>query len=125
MYDYSEDKTSWEDETGDKYTYVKGGLRYTFGYVNNLYIAPYTTGLNSVLQIGSSPDVIENTYQTNTSQSSTTRFIVVDKNRRTDKVYMGHFDEITSYEASKSFADTSRVFVHTRSGWLIAIIIYK
>lgn len=125
VYDYSEDKTSWEDETGDKYTYVKGGLRYTFGYVNNLYIAPYTTGLNSVLQIGSSPDVIENTYQTNTSQSSTTRFIVVDKNRRTDKVYMGHFDEITSYEASKSFADTSRVFVHTRSGWLIAVIIYK
>ena len=130
VYDYSEDKVMWDTSTSTANEYTSntapvGGLRYVFGYVNDLYIAPYTTGLNSVIQVGSMPDTVEDIYQTNTSASSTTRFIIVDGERKKDKVYMGHLDEISAYNDCHSISDTSRVFVHTRSGWLIAVVIYK
>lgn len=129
VYDLSEDKVLWAaDGSGNPYTSnisVSGGLRYTFGYVNRLYIAPYTTGLNSVIEIGSTPGVTEDIWQVNGSTTATTRFIVYDSSRREDKVYMAHLDEIVSWEDCQNPEAVSRAFVHTRSGWLIAIMIYK
>lgn len=129
VYDLSEDKVLWAaDGTGNPYTSnatASAGLRYTFGYVNRLYIAPYTTGLNSVIEIGSTPGVTEDIWQVNGSTTATTRFIVYDSSRREDKVYMAHLDEIVSWEDCQNPDAVSRVFVHTRSGWLIAIMIYK
>ncbi len=137
VYDYSLDKVKW-DTSADSSTEEAQQLKYTnlnvrksndpvykFGYVNTLYVAPYTSGLNSVLQIGAVPGVIQDTYQTDTISSSNTRFVVVDSSRRNNKVYMGNFDQMTSYEDSGILSETSKAFVHTRSGWLIAVIIYK
>lgn len=98
---------------------------YKFGYVNTLYAAPYSSGLNSVLQIGAVPGETQDTYQTDTMSNSNIRFVVVDSSRRNNKVYMGNFDQMTSYEDSGIIDETSKAFVHTRSGWIIAVIIYK
>ena len=129
VYDYNEDDVKWAmSSTANKYTSntsSAGGLRYTFGYINNLYLAPYSSGLNSVLQIGPTADSVEDTYQINSNNSATTRYIIVDGNRPANKVYMGDFYEAMPYDISHDLSATSRAFVHTRSGWLIAVIIYK
>lgn len=130
VYDCSEDKVMWSmGSTADEYTNntstVSAGLRYVFGYVNDLYIAPYTTGLNSVLQVGKNPGETDDIYQISTSTSATTRFIVYDESRKKDKVYMGHFDEITPWSSCQDLSSVSKVFVHSRSGWIIAVMIYK
>lgn len=130
VYDQSEDKVMWTmGSTADEYTNnissATAGLRYVFGYVNDLYIAPYTTGLNSVLQVGREPGETDDIYQISTSTTATTRFIVYDESRKKDKVYMGHFDEITPWSSCQDISSVSRVFVHSRSGWIIAVMIYK
>ncbi|MBP3360669.1 MAG: hypothetical protein J6N52_07450 [Clostridia bacterium] len=130
VYDRSEDKVMWKQgSTADEYTNntsaVASGLRYVFGYVNDLYIAPYTTGLNSVIQVGKNPGETDDIYQIDTSSAATTRFIVYDESRKKDKVYMGHFDEITPWSSCHDISSVSRVFVHSRSGWIIAVMIYK
>lgn len=138
VYDWSEDDVQWDEEGEDEYVASNGadsysnrptnhaaGVRYTFGYVNKLYLAPYSSGENSLLQIGSEPDSVRDSYQVNSNETANTRYIIVDKNRRKDKVYMSDFYEASSYENTLDISSTSRAFVHTRSGWLIAVIIYK
>lgn len=137
VYDYSLDKVKWDDSTdpsseeAQQLKYTNSNVRgpkdplYKFGYVNTLYVAPYSSGLNSVLQIGAVPGETQDTYQTDTMSNSNIRFVVVDSSRRNNKVYMGNFDQMTSYEDSGIIDETSKAFVHTRSGWLIAVIIYK
>ncbi len=137
VYDYSLDKVKWDDSTdpsseeAQQLKYTNSNVRgpkdplYKFGYVNTLYAAPYSSGLNSVLQIGAVPGETQDTYQTDTMSNSNIGFVVVDSSRRNNKVYMGNFDQMTSYEDSGIIDETSKAFVHTRSGWLIAVIIYK
>ena len=137
VYDYNQDKVKWDtsvDPSTDEAKQLKysnldvrgtNDPVYKFGYVNTLFIAPYTSGLNSVLQIGALPGVIQDTYQTDTISSANTRFVIVDSSREKHKVYMASLDQATSYEDAGIIDATSRAFVHTRAGWLIAIIIYK
>lgn len=130
VYDYSEDKVMWEHgSNANDYTSnissATSGLRYTFGYVNNLYLAPYSSGVNSLLQIGPEPGITNDTYQINSNESASTRYIIVDSSRIKNKVYMGDLYEANAFDDCRSEEGTSRAFVHVRSGWLIAVIIYK
>ena len=130
VYDYSEDKVMWEQgSNANEYTSnissATSGLRYTFGYVNNLYLAPYSSGVNSLLQIGPEPGTTNDTYQINSNESASTRYIIIDSSRRKNKVYMGDLYEAVAFDDCRSEESTSRAFVHVRSGWLIAVIIYK
>ena len=63
IYDQSENTVLWNmTGTADEYTsntVPSANLRYTFGYVNSLYNAPYTDGLNSVISTGRKPDEAE------------------------------------------------------------------
>lgn len=120
-WDYSDNASHYSNNLSTP----SASLRYTLGYVNNLYIAPYANSLRSLIEIGSTPGVTEDIYPIDTSTAATTRFIVYDKNRLENKVYMGHLDEIVPYSACHDINSTSRVFVHSRSGWIIAVIIYK
>lgn len=130
VYDYSEDKVMWEHgNNANDYTSnissATSGLRYTFGYVNDLYLAPYSSGVNSLLQIGPEPGTTNDTYQINSNESASTRYIIVDSSRKKNKVYMGDLYEANAFDDCRSEENTSRAFVHVRSGWLIAVIIYK
>ena len=130
VYDYSEVKVMWEQgSNANEYTSnissATSGLRYTFGYVNNLYLAPYSSGVNSLLQIGPEPGTTYDTYQINSNESASTRYIIVDSSRTKNKVYMGDLYEANAFDDCRSEESTSRAFVHVRSGWLIAVIIYK
>lgn len=130
IYDQSEDKVLWSmTGTADEYTsntVPAANLRYTFGYVNSLYNAPYTDGLNSVISTGRNPDISEDTWQFNSNSSASTRYIVYDPERRKgSRVYMAGLDEIVSYESCRDTEKTTKVFVHTRQGYLSALLIYK
>lgn len=130
IYDQSEDTVLWSmTGTADEYTsnsVPAANLRYTFGYVNNLYNAPYTDGLNSVISTGRNPDTAEDTWQFNSNASPSTRYIVYDPGRRSgNRVYMAGLDEVVSWESCRNTENTTRAFVHTRQGYLIALFIYK
>ena len=115
--------------TADEYTsntVPSANLRYTFGYVNSLYNAPYTDGLNSVISTGRKPDEAEDTWQFNSNDTASTRYVVYDPERRQgSRVYMAGLDEVVSWENCHNIENTTRVFVHTRQGYLSALFIYK
>ena len=129
IYDASEDKVMWSmSGTADEYTSnttPNANLRYTFGYVNKLYNAPFSDGLNTVVVTGRDPQTAEDMWQFNSNATASTRYIVYDSERVTDKVYMAGIDEIVSWEACNDKDATTRVFVHTRQGYLSALFIYK
>ena len=130
IYDQSEDTALWNmTGTADEYTSnttPSAGLRYTFGYVNSLYNAPYTDGLNSVISTGRTPETAEDTWQFNSNASSSTRYIIYDPERRNgNRVYMAGLDEVVSWENCRSAEKTAKAFVHTRQGYLSALFIYK
>ena len=130
IYDQSEDTALWNMMgTADEYTSnttPSAGLRYTFGYVNSLYNAPYTDGLNSVISTGRTPETAEDTWQFNSNASSSTRYIIYDPERRKgNRVYMAGLDEVVSWEDCRSAEKTAKAFVHTRQGYLSALFIYK
>lgn len=130
IYDQSENTVLWNmTGTADEYTsntVPSANLRYTFGYVNSLYNAPYTDGLNSVISTGREPDVAEDTWQFNSNATASTRYVVYDpERRRGNRVYMAGLDEVVSWENCRNIENTTRVFVHTRQGYLSALFIYK
>ena len=130
IYDQSEDTVLWNmTGTADEYTsntVPSASLRYTFGYVNSLYNAPYTDGLNSVISTGRKPDEAEDTWQFNSNATASTRYVVYDPKRsRGSRVYMAGLDEVVSWENCRNTENTTRVFVHTRQGYLSALFIYK
>ena len=130
IYDQSENTVLWNmTGTADEYTsntVPSANLRYTFGYVNSLYNAPYTDGLNSVISTGRKPDEAEDTWQFNSNATASTRYIVYDPERRQgSRVYMAGLDEVVSWENCHNIENTTRVFVHTRQGYLSALFIYK
>ena len=130
IYDQSENTVLWNmTGTADEYTsntVPSANLRYTFGYVNSLYNAPYTDGLNSVISTGRKPDEAEDTWQFNSNATASTRYVVYDPERRQgSRVYMAGLDEVVSWENCHNIENTTRVFVHTRQGYLSALFIYK
>lgn len=132
MYDYSEDRSYWStDEDPYKYedqTYdmlrKNHKPRFTFGYVDYLYINHDNFDNNSAWTVLAVSDREHNVKDLYTVQTNWGRFTIFDDSRRGwEKAYHGIPGDIVDYQTGKN--DASKVFVRWNGYDPAGFIFYK
>lgn len=126
LYDYSEDKTFWAtDVEPHKYDFSNtSGYRYSFGYVDYLYIDHTFLNTSASTTIIKISDYNHNVQEIAAPQTSWSRITCFDASRRDfDMAFRAVPGDIVDYKTGGD--DASKIFTVWDSSRAMGIVIYK